>query len=165
MEIEQNWIKNLARQEDKMESSGEVNFQSFTSTTTGTKEELEEQSIEFLKQMRMALTQSVSFFNQLKGYMGTIRIYGITGTAGDFMLFRNGYKLIFSMKSPGIISIRFLNMESLVPGKETSAPPADYLKGIWGSFGELKWLHNNQPVKIDFLVRYYITHFVKQSIR
>lgn len=166
MEIEPNWIKSLVHQENQLENTGEVSLQSFKSTTTGSEEELKEHSVEFLKQMRLAFTQSVSFFNQLKGYMGTIRIYGITGAEGDFMLFRNGYKLIFSLKSPGIISIRFLNIESLVPNKEdTVSSPADYLKGVWGSFGELKWTHNNQPIRLDFLIRHYMTHFVKQSIR
>ena len=34
-------------------------------------------------------------------------IYGIANTHADFMLFRNGFKLIFSLKEPGAVSVRF----------------------------------------------------------
>ena len=165
METQSNWIKNLVQQEERMENAGVVNFQPQPSHQ-GTIEELEEHSAEFLKQLRVAFTQSVSTFNQVKGYVGTIRIYGINNTKADFMLFRNGYKLVFSMKNPGTISIHFLNIDSLVPNdKNLSSPMIDYLDGSWGSFGELKWMHKNRPIQIDFLIRYYMTLFVKNSIR
>ena len=31
--------------------------------------------------------------------------------------------------------------------------------------GRLKWAHKNRPLQIDFLIRYYMTLFVKNSIR
>jgi len=166
MDTHKNWIKNLAQQEDRMESTGVVHFQS-PDPIQGTQEELKEHSIEFLKQLRVAFTQNVSVFNQIKSYVGTIRIYGINDTPADFMLFRNGYKLVFSMKTPGSICIRFLNIDSLVPNdkKDSSSPMIDYLDGVWGPFGELKWAHKNRPLQIDFLIRYYMTLFVKNSIR
>ena len=160
----ENWIKNLVQQENKMEASGQMSFQSAIQPS---EEDLKEHTIEFLKQLRTAFTQNISVFNQLKGYMGSIRIYGIIETESDFMLFRNGYKLVFFMKGPGLIAIRFSNSENSLPGQDSHSThqPCDYLKGTWGSFGELKWTHNNQPIRIDYLVRFYITHFVKQSVR
>lgn len=160
----QAWIQRLAHQEDKLETKGEVSFQTFPSTSN---EELEEHTVEFLKQLRVGFTQSVSLFNQMKGYIGSIRIYGISNTESDFMLFRNGYKLIFSMKGPGLIAIRFLNTQDVLPrsDSEQTPPAAQYVKGVWGAFGEMKWTHNEQAIKIDYLIRYFMTHFVKQSIR
>lgn len=160
--MEQNWIKNLVREEDQMESTGQISIlQSKFSN-----EELQEHTIEFLKQLRTAFTQSISFFNQLKGYNGSIRIYGIADTDSDFMLFRNGYKLIFFMKQAGLIGIRFAHTEAMLPGQEEPPPrPTDFIKGVWKPYGELQWTNNDQPIRIDFLVRYYTTLFVKQSIR
>ena len=162
MENDQNWIKTLVQQESQMENSGQV----YMHPNAVDPEDLTEHTLEFLKQLRLAFTHSVSFFNQLKGYAGSIRIYGITGTDGDFMLFRNGYKLIFSMKDPGLIRIYFASAQNNLPGQDISThKTADYLKGSWGAFGELKWTHNNNPIRIDFMTRHYMTYFVKHSIR
>ena len=162
MEHERQWIKNLAHYEDRMESLGQAES---SSASLASDEELEEHTVEFLRQIRTAFTQNVSFFNQIKGYVGGIRIYGITDTKGDFMLFRNGYKLVFLMKQPGLIAVRFSHSESLLPGQEGKSHPLDFIKGEWRAYGELEWTNNNQPLRIDYLIRYYMTRFVKQSIR
>ncbi|MDE0151219.1 MAG: hypothetical protein OXK80_01815 [Bdellovibrionales bacterium] len=160
--IQNNWVKTLVHQEEQMEKTGKI---STTNPFVPSKVDLQEHTVEFLKQLRTAFTQHISFFNQLKGYMGSIRIYGITGTTADFMLFRNGYKMIFSMKEAGWISIRFSNMDAALPGQEEQNRPSDYLKGAWGAFGELKWTHQGKDIRMDYLIRYYMTHFVKQSLR
>lgn len=160
---ENTWIKSLVRQEDHLEATGEISFQAFPSTSS---EELLEHTVEFLRQLRTGFTQTVSSFNQMKGYIGSIRIYGISETDSDFMIFRNGYKLVFSVQEAGLVSIKFLNTQELLPGQEPAESPSiEYIKGVWGAFGELKWMHAEQPLKIDFLIRYFMTHFVRQSIR
>ena len=156
--IQNNWVKALVHQEEQMEKTGKI---SATQPFAPSQEELQEHTVEFLKQLRTAFTQQVSFFNQLKGYMGSIRIYGITGTFADFMLFRNGYKMIFSMKEAGWITIRFSNMDAALPGQEEQHHPADHLKGTWGAFGELKWMHQEKDIRMDYLIRHYVTPFCK----
>ena len=99
METLNNWVKTLVRQEEQMEKTGKI---AAANPFCPSKEELQEHTVEFLKQLRTAFTQHISFFNQLKGYMGSIRIYGITGTLADFMLFRNGYKMIFFYEISGM---------------------------------------------------------------
>ena len=163
MESTQNWIKNLAHQEEQVDKTGQIPYSNPSSTPS--EEELREHTVEFLKQLRVAFTQSISFFNQLKGYMGSIRIYGITGREADFMLFRGGSKMIFSMKEAGLIMVRFSSLETSLPGQEHSHHPADYIKGVWGAFGELKWTYNNQAIRIDYLIRHYMTHFARSSLR
>ena len=69
------------------------------------------------------------------------------------------------MKEAGWISIRFTNMDAALPGQEEQNRPSDYLKGTWGAFGELKWTHQEKDIRVDYLIRYYMTHFVKQSLR
>ena len=65
-----------------------------------------------------AFVEAAAAFNQLKGStLGQMRIYGISKTKADFMLFRNGYKLIFSMKQPGVITVSYSTaVAQYVPG-------------------------------------------------
>ena len=162
METSQHWIKNLAYQEDQMEKKGEVSFK--PSKDSLSQEELKEHTVEFLKQLRTAFTQNISYFNQLKGYLGSIRIYGITNTKADFMLFRGGYKLLFSIKNPGLIAIRFVNIDHITASHQDHIL-VEYLKAAQAPFGEIKWTYNSHDIRIDYLIRYYLTQFVKQSIR
>jgi hypothetical protein len=53
-----------------------------------------------------------------------------------------------------------------VPGTtKEEAQPSDLLRASWGAFGQLKWTYNDHPINIDYLVRYYMSRFVKDSAR
>ena len=157
------WIKNLVRMEQDMETSGQVSLPEAAASP----DELAEHTDEFMKQLRSAFTSHCSVFNHIKGFLGSLRIYGIAGTKVDFMLFRHGHKLIFSVKEPGLMSIRMnFNSNILMTGNETKQQePSDFIKGEWGPFNELKWTYNNKPISIDYLIRYYMSLFVKNSIK
>jgi hypothetical protein len=85
------------------------------------------------------------------------------------MLFRNGHKLIFSMKNPGLITISMNSMTAhYLPGvdaRPTGESQVDMLKSRWGAFGELSWTYNEQAVRIDSLVRFYMSRFVRDSAK
>jgi hypothetical protein len=162
-----NWIKDLVLAEQQMEDSGMVDM------TAGfdPERELEGATTEFLADLKSAFVESASAFNQLKGSaVGTIKIYGISKTRADFMLFRNGFKLIFSLKHPGLITVTFNSTApSFVPGQTVEGPstaaPVDSLKARWGAYGELAWTSNDLPINLDYLVRYYLSRFVKESAK
>ncbi|MCC7404351.1 MAG: hypothetical protein IT288_08130 [Bdellovibrionales bacterium] len=159
------WIKDLVLAEQQMEESGVVDF------TAGfdPHNDVEMATIEFMNDLKAAFVESAAAFNQLKGSaVGTVKIYGISKTKSDFMLFRNGYKLIFSLRKPGLIGVRFNQIgSSFMPGQESEVPAAggkeDLLKAAWGAFGELKWTYNEQVINLDYLVRYYLSRFIKES--
>jgi hypothetical protein len=159
------WIKDLVRAEQQMEDSGIVDM----SAGFDPEKELDAATAEFLSDLRSAFVEATSAFNQLKGSaLGTIKIYGISKTKADFMLFRNGYKLIFSLRQPGIVTVSFNSTTPhFVPGQsaaEQAAPaPIDILKARWGAYGELVWTSNDLSINLDFMVRYYISRFVKES--
>lgn len=165
------WIKDLVRAEQEMEESGMIDF----SAGFNPQKLLAEESLHFLNDLKVAFVDSVTTFNQLKGSpLGRIKVYGISNTEADFMLFRNGFKLIFGLKKPGTISIRFhyvgANMmpNAMTANKETSPEMEqgeEMLIAKWGPFGDLVWTYNEQPLKIDFLVRYYISRFIKESAK
>ena len=149
-----------------MEATGQISLPG----AGPSKEELTEHTLEFMRQLRTAFTANSAVFNHLKGFLGSLRIYGIANTQADFMLFRHGHKLIFSVREPGIISVRMKFNDRILgtggTGKDATAEePADFIKSAWGPFNELQWTYNNQKINIDYLIRYYMTIFVKSSVK
>ncbi|PIS11572.1 MAG: hypothetical protein COT73_03240, partial [Bdellovibrio sp. CG10_big_fil_rev_8_21_14_0_10_47_8] len=63
---------------------------------------LTNETLRYLQQLKNEFIEAASAFNELKASpLGRIKIYGIAKTHADFMLFRNGFKMIFSMRAPG----------------------------------------------------------------
>ena len=162
-ENDTNWIKDLVRLEQNMEAAGQISVPE----TSPSHEKLAEHTLEFMRQLRTAFTANSAVFNHMKGFLGSLRIYGIADTQADFMLFRHGHKLIFSMREPGLISVRMkFNDQLLNNNKKTpTEDPADFIKGEWGPFNELKWTYNDQKINIDYLIRYYMSVFIKNSVK
>lgn len=161
-----NWIKELVLAEQQMEEAGVVDMEAGFDPHR----QVEEATVEFITDLKAAFVETAAAFNQLKGSaQGHVRIYGISKTKNDFMLFRNSYKLIFSMRQPGVISVTYSNAgANYVPGhsgKIEDNTPTDYLKATWGAFGQLIWTYNDHAINIDHLVRYYMSRFIKDSAR
>jgi hypothetical protein len=131
------------------------------------------ESIAFLNELKNVFVDAASSFNQLKGSsVGRIKIYGISNTHADFMLFRNGFKLIFSLKEPGVIGIRFhyvgatfAHVAAASDNGQKVPADEDLLFARWGAFGDLLWTYQDLPIKMDFLVRYYMTRFIRESAK
>lgn len=164
------WIKDLVRAEQDMEESGMIDFSAGFDPT----KLLAEESLHFLNDLKVSFVDAATTFNQLKSSpLGRIKVYGISNTEADFMLFRNGFKLIFSLRAAGLISIRFHYVGSnFMPNSPEEAAASgggdqgeDQLVAKWGPFGDLIWTYNDQSLKIDFLVRYYLSRFTKESAK
>ncbi len=163
------WIKELVRAEQRMEESGVIDF----GAGFDSNELLVAESIDFLNALKTTFVETASSFNQLKGSaVGRVKIYGISNTHADFMLFRNGFKLIFSLKEPGTIIIRFHYVGAAfvsLPGASDDGQKVpteeDLLQARWGAFGDLVWTYMEQPIKVDYLVRYYLTRFIRESAK
>jgi hypothetical protein len=163
------WIKELVRAEAEMEESGMVDF------TAGfdPERELQHATHEFMNDLKTGFVESASTFNQLKASaVGRIKVYGISNTQADFMLFRNGFKLVFSVLRPGRVLIKFMHIgSSVIPGAVAGEPTdrdlagEDVLESRWGAFGDLVWTYRDHEVKLDHLVRYYLTRFIKESAK
>lgn len=162
------WIKELVKAEQQMEESGLVDM----SFGFDPERVLVTETIQFLLALKTEFVDASSSFNELKSSaLGRIKIYGIAKTHADFMLFRNGFKMIFALKAPGQISVRFNFIGTNyipTPGSETSAAAANVMEehiieAKWGAFGELMWTYQNLPVKLEYMVRHYLTLFIKES--
>lgn len=164
------WIKDLIRVEREMDEEGVVDI----SPVINPEQSLHDSTIQYLKDIREKLVDLTTAFNQLRGNaIGGIKIYAISRTEADFMLFRNSYKLIFSAKAPGQIAIRFQSHiptlaaagASPDPNFGTVAYDEDIIHARWGAFGEINWTYDNLPVNVDYLVRYYLSRFIKESAK
>lgn len=162
------WIKELVKAEQQMEESGLVDM----SFGFDAEKILINDTIQFLLAMKTEFVDASTSFNELKpSALGRIKIYGIAKTHADFMLFRNGFKMIFSLKAPGQISIRFNFIGTNyipTPGAEatqaaTNVMDEHIIEAKWGAFGEVIWTYQNQPLKLEYLVRHYLTLFIKES--
>jgi len=163
------WIKELIRSEQQMEDSGLIDF----SPVTNKDNIILSSSIELLKDLKSNFIKTADIFNQLKGSShGLIKVYGIAKTHADFMLFRNGYKLVFNMIEPGKIQITFhhmsspfLNSNGVKPSQTGTGLPEGVMEAAWGAFNEVRWVHEKKPVSKEHLVKFYTRTFVQNSTK
>ena len=156
------WIKDLVRCEQQMEESGMIDL------TTGFEPEkhLQKETLLFLTSLKRDFIDIITAFNQMKGSpLGRVKVYSVSQTQADFMIFRNGFKLIFSMRQPGTISMKLHRSAGINPAFKEESADEEFLIAKWGPFGDMLWTYNNQPIKVDYLVRYYTTRFVHESAR
>lgn len=161
------WVRDLVRAEQQLESADMVDF------NVGFDGEriMEEETAQFLDKLKENFVDYASAFNQMKGVsLGNIKIYGISNTRSDFMLFRNGLKLIFAMKKPGLIAVRVSQATGFYPGTPgpdaASATDEDAIEAQWGAFNELFWTHRKMKIaNTDHMVRFYLSRFIRESAR
>lgn len=164
------WIKELVKAEQQMEESGMVDM------TAGIDPQriLAQESIRFLLALKTEFVDASTVFNDMKpSALGRIKIYGIAKTHADFMLFRNGFKMIFSLKTVGVISIRLNFMgASYMPtlGAEAQQQAANLMdeqiiEAKFGPFQEILWTFQGQSFKSEYLVRHYMGLFIRESAK
>ena len=165
------WIKELVKAEHQMEESGMVEMGSGMDRDRV----LTHATLQFMLNLKNDITDSSNAFNELKtSPVGRIKVYGIAKTHADFMLFRNGFKLIFSLKAPGQIGIRFNfigTQFATAPGATESSQTVKDLMGehilqaSWGPFDEILWTFKGQNFQQESLVRHYMSLFIRESAR
>ena len=166
------WIRELVKSEERMEETGVIDM----SIGFDNEKVMAQETLLFLQQLKDEMIESTNTFNELKtSPLGRIKIYGIAKTQADFMLFRNGYKMIFSMKAPGVISIRFnfLGPNQYVPtpgpngaqGTAAQLMEEHLITAKRGPFKELQWTFQDQRVNFQAMVRYHITLFIRESAK
>lgn len=87
-------------------------------------------------------------------------IYDLADKTG-FMVFRKGYKLIFSYVQPGRIRVQFFKKKPL---SETEIFVDAFINAITSETLSIKWVHENHKgfVDIPILARYYMKRFLQE---
>ena len=135
---------------------------------------LEEESIDLMDKLRDLFEIYVTRFNELRAHQGdntkTIKVFKISNTVNDFMLFRNSLKLIVARKSSDCISIGFLtNTGSFFSPKTANNLPNENnmheIRAHIGPFNNVTWQFHGEKIDVQALVKHYITEFVRLSSR
>jgi hypothetical protein len=161
------WVENLALEEIRMEESGVVHFNEHLNPQAY----LEESSIEFLEAIKDRMEMYVNRFNDFRSTQNAgpiIKMFKISNTINDFMLYRNSLRLVFSRKTNDLLQIGFLsNSGALYSARTTQALPASggphEIRAHVGPFQNISWRFNGEIVEIDSLCRHYLTEFIRQS--
>ena len=167
-----NWIKELVLAEQQMEEAGVVDMEAGFDPH----KQVEEATVDFIGDLKAAFVETAAAFNQLKASTnGQVRIYGISKTKADFMLFRNGFKMVFSLKAPGQVSIRFnfIGPNTYIPSQIPTASQSSVtqlseehlLTAKAGPFGELIWSFQDSAVKLQNVVKHHLTMFIRESAK
>ena len=164
------WIEGLALDEINMDESGIVNINGHLNPELL----LEESSISFMNDLRDRFEAYTAKFNEQRARNqsnATIKLFKISNTVNDFMLFRNSLRLIFARKSFDVISIGFLANGKDIYGARLSfndqfgSTNIHEIRAHLGPFNKITWRFNNEVVDVDALVRHYLTEFIVNSAR
>jgi hypothetical protein len=177
MEQKFEWVHDLIKVDEQMEEMGFAD----TESNPDPERTMIGAALTLLGQLRHDFQQAIEIFNEGKTRPASkIKIYGISKTHADFMLFRNGLKLLFSLKQPGVIAIRNQYMNPNLPtvsslnfmGSNVSETfsvnqnrgEEESLQMSWGPFNEIIWTYKGQPVKSENVVRFYLTRFIQETV-
>jgi hypothetical protein len=160
------WIETLALEEVNMEESGIIRFNDHLTT----QHLLEESSLNFVNKLKDRFEFYVSLFNQYRANRDTsrtIKVYRVSNTINDFMLFRNSLRLIVARKAPDLINIGFLTTTApRMAGEHGPAVHGIYdIKAHVGPFNNISWRYQGEVVEVEALVKFYLTEFIKNSSR
>ena len=168
-QIGADWIKNLALDELNMDESGVIHFNDHLNID----QILEESSLHLMNQIRDLTEVYVTHFNEYRGKNNQslqIKLFKISNTVNDFMLFRNSLKLIFARKANDMVTIGFLsNTGGLYAARLNHSDPtlnkAHEIRAHIGPFNKITWRFQGDILDLDSMVRHYLTEFIKNSAR
>lgn len=150
----------LALEERRMEREGVVDF----SNTHRKQEMLKLYTTEYAKFLQAQFRREIELFNEARrSAASAIQLYKISKTEADFMLFRNGVKLVVSATQAGRIHFGFNQYLGQVLAPSHS--PQLEMEAQWGSLDQLVWTYRGEKIEAKDIVRYFLTEFVKQSYR
>jgi hypothetical protein len=163
------WIESLALEEVNMEESGIIRFNDHLNT----QQLLEESSLNFVNKLKDRFEFYVSLFNQYRGSNGaqrSIKVYRVSNTVNDFILFRNSLRLIVARRAPDVISIGFLSSNgglfaARLANENQSVHAIHEIKAHVGPFNNITWRFQGELIEVESLVKYYLTEFIKNSSR
>lgn len=165
------WIENLAIEELNMEETGVVHIDDHLNPALY----LEESSIKLMDQIRQCFDLYISKFNEYRS-SGTalIKVFKISNTVNDFMLFRNSLRLVLARRSNDVITIGLLSgskdiisprLPDTLNRKSASISEGHELKAHLGPFNKISWKFQGEDIDVEVMVRFYITEFIRNSSR
>lgn len=148
------WLQEVIKAEEKVEETGIVDFD----YSLDPERALVSEALKFLQDLRIDFEEAIEIFNEMKPTVaGRIKLYVMNKTGADFMLFRNGFKLMLTLTKPGAISIKIAYPNNNRSENET-------IEVRTGAFNDMIWMHNDLPVRKEKLVRHFLVKFIRESV-
>ncbi len=163
-QVSTEWIEALALEELNMEMSGVVNMNEHLSPAGA----LEESSIRFMDELKDHFELFVSKFNEYRGASAQIKLFKISNTVNDFMLYRNSLRLILNRRANDTIAIGFLTgsgemLPARLGGNTPSVNGPHEIKAHVGAFNEITWRFRGEIVNVEAVARFYMSEFIRNS--
>jgi hypothetical protein len=157
------WLKRLVENETELLRTGAGDFISHQDH----RKVVEEATLEFMAVIKDEFLGCVDLFNSYRGgshLPNSVKIFNISNTAADFIIFRNTLKLVISNPALGVINFAFVNRANTftkAPVK-TKKEGYDLIAQLY-PFNDLAWTFHGERVNVEAVVRYLFTEFVKSS--
>jgi len=154
------WAVDLAQSEREAEKMGVVDYLG----SQQKHEILRLRTDEFMHKLAASFRRQVELFNDArKSPAHMVQVYKVNRSKDDFMMFRNGNKLLVSGAQAGRILFGF---NQFMGGPLQNAPlPTVEISAVWGPFEQLIWMYKAERVVLEDIVRYFFTEFVRLSFR
>ena len=159
-----NWLKRLSENETELLRTGAGDFVSHQDH----RKVVEEASLEFMHELRDEFLNCVDLFNSYRGgshLPNSVKIFNISNTPADFIIFRNTLKLVVSNPALGVVNFSFVNRANTftrAPAVKTKKEGYDLIAQLY-PFNDLAWTFHGERVNVEAVVRYLFTEFVKSS--
>ena len=122
-----------------MEREGVVDF----SNTYRKQELLKLNTVEYAKLLQAQFRREIELFNEARrSASSSIQLYRVSKTEADFMLFRNGVKLVISATQAGRIHFAFNQYMGQVHAPAHS--PQIEIEAQWGTLDQLVWIYRGE---------------------
>ncbi len=154
------WIHEIARAEASPEA--EALYQ--LTQGAGPQQAIEESTVDFLTDLRAYCQEFTRVFNSLSEAgkkFAEIKIFNLTQGAADFMLYRNGVKIIFSNTTHGAIQVSYDRHTQGQNGAEAGIPAHEELLAHVGAFGKVHWTYRSEKVESEQVARHFFAEFTR----
>ncbi len=158
------WIHDLTRVEISPEA--EALYQ--LNRTAAPNQAIEESTVDFLTDLRAYFQEYVRAFNSFSEAgkkFSEIKIFNLTQGAADFMLYRNGVKLIVANTAHGVIQFSYDQHASANIANKTDLliPQPEEILAQMGAFGVIRWTYRSESVESDQVSKHFFSEFVRTS--
>ncbi len=159
------WIHELARNEVTLDAQALLKGDSPSSPSQA----IEEGTVDFLSDFRSLVQEYTRIFNSFSDggkKFQEIKVFGMAQNPLEFMIFRNGVKLLVTHPAVGMIHIAYQRHNA--QGVVSSAPEIGFPETIeivahLSTFGVVQWTSRGERVEVETLARFFFGQFVRAT--
>ncbi len=157
------WIKDLVKSEAEFLRTGSYELIG----QQDTQRIIADATTAFLKELKAEFEVCAALFNEHRGgghLPNSVKVFHVSNTAADFIVFRNTLKLLVSNTANGVVGFNFLTRSSpYAPQQPQRRGEGIDLIAQMLPFHDLVWTYHGEKANARAVVRYFFTELVKSS--